>query len=110
MGAEELGGGFADGFGAGGGVGVLAAEVGEAGFGEGRRFGVEEGGAGGVDSFEGLEGEGEGFGFEDGGELLECEVVDVAEVEGGEVGSEEVGEEGAGEVSDGVGVGEVSVV
>jgi len=110
LGSEELGRCFSDGFGAGWGVVVLAAEVGETGSREGSGFVLDERGSCGVDALEVGQGALEGLGLEDDGELFEGEVVDVAEVEGGEVGAEEVEEEGAGEVADGVGVVEVSLV
>lgn len=88
--AQECGRGLADGFGARGGLGAVAAHIGEAGVGEGGGLAVDEGGSGGVDAFEGVEGVGEGLGFEDGGELGEGEAVDLAEVEGGDARVDEV--------------------
>ncbi len=48
------------------------------------------------DALYGIESSGDFGGVEPGLEFAQCEVVEVAEVEGGEVGVEEVAEEGTG--------------
>jgi len=58
---------------------------------------VDEVGAGGADLLDGGLEEGELGGFEDGEELVEGELVVVAEVEGVDGGIEEVSDEGVGE-------------
>jgi len=64
-----VGGGFALGFGVGGGFGFVLELIGEAGRREGFGFGFEEGLTGGVDAFEAMAGGREGFGLEGGCEF-----------------------------------------
>ncbi len=92
--AEEGGGGFALGFGVGGGLGAVAEEVGEAGGGEGLGFVLGEGAAGGVDAGEAGAGVVELGRGEQIVELVEGEVVELAEFGGGDGGVEEVFDEG----------------
>lgn len=123
---EELGGGFAAGFGEAGGRrrgrrlacgaplpgplrpliawGEREAEVGEGLGGLGLGGGSDEVGAEGAQPFEGGEALGEPFVGEDRLELGEGEAVDLAEVEEGEIWVEQVADEvGGGEVGGGVG-------
>jgi len=72
-------------------------DVGEAGEGVEFCFGFEEGGAFGVDFFDGFFGVVEVVGVEDSADGGEGEVVVVAQVEGRDGGVEEVLEEGVGE-------------
>jgi len=78
---EEGGRGFALGFSLGVGFGVGFGEVGEAGFGEGFGFGFEEFVSGRGDALYAFDCLRVAFGFEDGGELWEGEVVELAEFE-----------------------------
>jgi hypothetical protein len=90
----EGGGGFADGFGVGRGFGAVAEEVGEAGCSEGLGFVLEESAAGFVGADEAGAGIVELGGGEEVVELVEGEVVELAELGGGDGGVEEVFDEG----------------
>jgi len=80
-----------------GGLGFVFELIGEACGREGAGFGFDQGFAGVGDAFDGIACAVEVFGVEDGCELGEFEVVELAEFEGGEGGVEEVFEELAGE-------------
>ena len=101
--AVDLGGGFADGLGVLGCFGLVFAEVGEAGEGEGLGLGLDELAACVVDGFDGLPGDPELFGVDDGGELGEVQVVVVAQVECADGGVEKVLEDVVGELGRGRG-------
>ncbi len=97
---EEGGGGFADGFGVGGGFGALLGDAGEGGDGGEAGFELGQLGSGFVDLGEaGLEVLELG-GVDELGELGEGEVVVVAQVERGDGGVEEVADEGVGKRRD----------
>ncbi|MBO6740981.1 MAG: hypothetical protein JJ916_14095 [Phycisphaerales bacterium] len=91
------GGGFADGFGVGWGLGAVAEEVGEAGGGEGLGLVFEECAPGGVGAGEAGAGVFKLGGGEEVVELVEGEVVELAELGGGDGGVEEVFDEGGEE-------------
>lgn len=81
-----------------GGLGFVFELIGEACGREGAGFGFDQGFAGAGDAFDGIACAVEVIGVEDGCELGEFEVVELAEFEGGEGGVEEVFEEGACEL------------
>lgn len=93
----DCGRGFADGLGVLGGLGLVFELIGEACGREGAGFGFDQGFTGVGNAFDGFACAVEVFGVEDGCELGEFEVVELAEFEGGEGGVDEVFEEGAGE-------------